>query len=158
MTWISPLLRISNACNQCVNQVLCSSAGKTVEEFTSQIFQMVVFVGQFLSPLQLFLLLNGTVACQVPLSIGILWQEYLSGLLFSIPRGLPNPGIKPTSPALAGGFFTPEPPGKPFQIVSRIYFLAGLGLRTPASCWLSAGDCSQLQWQPSDVSHTCLST
>jgi len=26
---------------------------------------------------------------------------------------LPNPGIKPTSPALAGGFFTAEPPEKP---------------------------------------------
>ena len=26
---------------------------------------------------------------------------------------LPGPEIKPMSPALAGGFFTPEPPGKP---------------------------------------------
>ena len=26
---------------------------------------------------------------------------------------LPGPGIKPVSPALAGGFFTTEPPGKP---------------------------------------------
>ena len=26
---------------------------------------------------------------------------------------LPRPGIKPTSPALAGGFFTTDPPGKP---------------------------------------------
>ena len=29
------------------------------------------------------------------------------------PGDLPEPGIKPTSPALADGFFTPEPPGKP---------------------------------------------
>ena len=28
------------------------------------------------------------------------------------PRGLPDPGIKLTSPAKAGGFFTAEPPGK----------------------------------------------
>ena len=28
-------------------------------------------------------------------------------------RGLPGPGIKPESPALAGGFFPTEPPGKP---------------------------------------------
>ena len=28
-------------------------------------------------------------------------------------RYLPEPRIKPTSPALAGGFFTTEPPGKP---------------------------------------------
>ena len=26
---------------------------------------------------------------------------------------LPGPGIKPMSPALAGGFFSTEPPGKP---------------------------------------------
>ena len=26
---------------------------------------------------------------------------------------LPGPGIEPMSPALAGGFFTAEPPGKP---------------------------------------------
>ena len=28
---------------------------------------------------------------------------------------LAGPGIKPVSPALTGGFFTTEPPGKPFQ-------------------------------------------
>ena len=31
----------------------------------------------------------------------------------SSPRALPYPGIQPPSPALAGGFFTAEPPGKP---------------------------------------------
>ena len=43
-------------------------------------------------------------------------QEYWSGLPFPSPGNLPNPGIKPTSlgsPALAGGVFTTEPPGKP---------------------------------------------
>jgi len=25
----------------------------------------------------------------------------------------PDPGLEPVSPALAGGFFTTEPPGKP---------------------------------------------
>ena len=33
-------------------------------------------------------------------------QEYWSGLQFPPPRNLPNPGIKPRSAALAGGFFT----------------------------------------------------
>jgi len=28
-------------------------------------------------------------------------------------QDLPDPGIKPMSPALAGRFFTTEPPGKP---------------------------------------------
>ena len=40
-------------------------------------------------------------------------QEHRSGLSFSSLGDLPDPGIKPTSPALAGGFFTTEPPGKP---------------------------------------------
>ena len=35
-------------------------------------------------------------------------QEYWSGLPFPSPGDLPNPGIKLTSPALAGGFFTTE--------------------------------------------------
>ena len=37
-------------------------------------------------------------------------QEYWSGLPFPPPRDLPDPGIKPTSPALAGEFFTTELP------------------------------------------------
>ena len=40
-------------------------------------------------------------------------QEYWSGLLFPSQGDLPNPGIKPKSPALAGGFFTAKPPGNP---------------------------------------------
>ena len=40
-------------------------------------------------------------------------QEYWSGLPFPPPGDLPDPGIKPTSPALAGGFFTTAPCGKP---------------------------------------------
>ena len=39
-------------------------------------------------------------------------QEYWSGLPFPPPEDLPDPGIELTSPALAGGFFTTEPPGK----------------------------------------------
>ena len=55
------------------------------------------------------------VACQAPLSLGFCRQDYLSRLLFPPPEDLPDPGIEPTSPALAGGFFTTEPPGKPFS-------------------------------------------
>ena len=40
-------------------------------------------------------------------------QEYWSGLPFPPPGDLPNAGMEPTSLALAGGFFTTEPPGKP---------------------------------------------
>ena len=50
---------------------------------------------------------------QAPLSMGFSRKKYWSGLPFPSPQDLPNPGIKSASPALAGGFFTTEPPGKP---------------------------------------------
>ena len=43
---------------------------------------------------------------------GIFQAEYWSGLPFPSPGNLPDRGMEPTSPALAGGFFTAEPPGK----------------------------------------------
>ena len=48
------------------------------------------------------------VARQAPLSIGFPRQEYWSQLPFPSPGDLPDPGIKPSSPTLAGGFFTTE--------------------------------------------------
>ena len=60
-----------------------------------------------------------TVVSQAPLSMGFSRQEYWSGLPFSLPRNLPNEGIEPASPmspALAGGFFTTDPPGKTYLI------------------------------------------
>ena len=53
------------------------------------------------------------IARQAPLSMESSKQEYWSGLPFPPPGDLPDPGIEPVSPALAGGFFTAEPPGKP---------------------------------------------
>ena len=53
-----------------------------------------------------------TVAHQAPLSMGFSRQEYWSGLPCPPPGDLPSPEIKPASPALAGRFFTTEPPGK----------------------------------------------
>ena len=41
-----------------------------------------------------------TVACQPPLSMGFSREEYWGGLPFPSPGDLPNPGIKPVSPAL----------------------------------------------------------
>ena len=39
-------------------------------------------------------------------------RQQFRGSSFPPPGDLPDPGITPTSPALAGGFFTAEPPGK----------------------------------------------
>ena len=55
-------------------------------------------------------------------------HEYWSGLPFPPPGDLPNLGMEPASPlaspALANGFFTTEPPGKPQShfIKSMLYF------------------------------------
>ena len=46
-----------------------------------------------------------------PLSMGFSRQGYWGGLPFPTPGDVPNPGIKPTSPALAGGCFITEAPG-----------------------------------------------
>ena len=51
---------------------------------------------------------------QAPLSMGFPRQEYQTGLPFPSQGDLPDPGIKCVSPAMGGGFFTTEPPGKPF--------------------------------------------
>ena len=44
---------------------------------------------------------------------GVSRQEYWSGLRFPSPGDLPNPGIKPGSPALKADPLPSEPPGKP---------------------------------------------
>ena len=54
-----------------------------------------------------------TIAHQAPLSVKFPRQECYSGLPFSPPGDIPDPGIEPLSPALAGRFFTTELPGKP---------------------------------------------
>ena len=50
-----------------------------------------------------------TIACQAPLSMEFSSREYWNALLFPPPGDLPDPGIKPMSPALPGRFFTTEP-------------------------------------------------
>ena len=54
-----------------------------------------------------------TVAYQALQSMEFSRQEYWSGLPFPSPRDLPNPGIKPGSPALQADALPSEPPGKP---------------------------------------------
>ena len=66
---------------------------------------------QSLSHVQLFVT-SWVVAIQAPLSMGFPRLEYWSGLPFPPPGDLPNSGTEPVSPALAGGFFATEPPGK----------------------------------------------
>ena len=54
------------------------------------------------------------VTYQAPQSMGFSRQEYWSGLPFTSPGDLPNPGIEPRSPALQTDALLSEPLGKPF--------------------------------------------
>ena len=57
-----------------------------------------------------------TVAYQAPLSMGFSRQECWRGLPFPSPGDLPDPGIKPGSPALQADALPSEPPGKPLKL------------------------------------------
>ena len=64
-----------------------------------------------------------TVARQALLFMEFSRQEYWSGLPFPSPGDLPDPGIEPelpVFPALAGGFFTTELPGKSLTQINYI--------------------------------------
>ena len=58
------------------------------------------------------LAITWTVAYQACLSMQFPRQEYWSVLPFPPPGDLPDPGMEPSFPCIAGGFFMSEPPGK----------------------------------------------
>ena len=72
---------------------------------------VVVYSPIHVWPLQLY------AADQAPLSSGIPGQEYWSVLLFLTPGDIPDPRIKPRSPALPGDYLLPSPPGKPWDTI-----------------------------------------
>ena len=66
-----------------------------------------------------------TAGRQAPLSMEFTRQEHWGGLPFSPSGDLSHPGTEPespASPALAGRFFTTEPPGKPMSNTILIQF------------------------------------
>ena len=85
-----------------------------------------------------------TIAHQAPLSMGFSRQEYRRGLPFPPPGDLPDPGMEPASPALAGRFFTTEPPGKPPKSsnLELFHLLSGRESLTSQSFW--PGPCLSL--------------
>ena len=97
------------------------------------------------------------VACQAPPSMGFSRQEYRSGLSWPPPGDLPESGIEPASAALAGGFFTTTPPGKPrlvdfyfgFWVIVQYYFILLLKL---FQLWL-LGALLLDSWVPSTCTH-----
>ena len=79
-----------------------------------------------------------TIAHQALLSMGLSQQEYWNGLPFPPARDLPDPRIElesHESPALAGGFFTTEPPEKPpSKLVSVLNMISLFTLRPFHGC------------------------
>ena len=67
---------------------------------------------KLLSRVRLFMT-RWTVAYQASEFMGFFRQEYWSGMPFPSPGDLPDPGIKPPSPALQADALPSEPPGKP---------------------------------------------
>ena len=61
---------------------------------------------------------------------GIFQARILERVAISFSRDLPNPGIEPAAPVLAGGFFTTEPLGKPLG-VSTCYIIKGTSSLCP---------------------------
>ena len=99
-----------------------------------------------------------TVAHQAPLSMGFFRQEHWSGMPFPSPEGgLPDPGIEPPFPALAGEFFTTEPPGKPLHIMSFCLNITGWQLRSICHFFPEKWSflASQLCWAGVPSTHTC---
>ena len=77
-----------------------------------------------------------------------------SGLPLSSPGNLPNPGIKPESPALAGGFFTTELHGKSLVQVTTILFLDHGCRASKLDCLLPLfGLYSECIWLTKTLSH-----
>ena len=82
---------------------------------------------KLLSCVQLFAI-PWTVAYQAPQSMEFSRQEYWSGLPFSSPGDLPDPGIEPESPTLQADALPSEAPGKPLCIVMCQFIPLSLSL------------------------------
>ena len=80
---------------------------------------------KLLSCVRLFVI-PWTVVSQAPPCMGCSRHDYWSGLPSPSPGDLPDPGIKPGSPALQADALPSEPPGKPIYPggVSRMSFIA----------------------------------
>ena len=97
----------------CISDRFPDTADTTLKIHTLRTTALIniSIVVQSVSLVQLFMTPR-TVARQPPLSMGFPRQEYWNGLPYPFPGDLPDPGIKPPSPALAGIVFTTEPLGK----------------------------------------------
>ena len=76
-----------------------------------------------------------TIASHALLSMGFPRQEYWSELPFPSPGDFSNPGTESKSLALAGGFFTTEPPGQPNVLYIQTFKMGTFKDRNMPSCF-----------------------
>ena len=62
---------------------------------------------------------------------GISQERILEWGAIAFSRGLPNPGLEPSSPALEGRFFTTKPPGKPGTLFFPLWIFSRMGFEWP---------------------------
>ena len=94
----------------------------------------------------------GPMDCNQPGSSvhGISKQEYWSGLPFSPPGDLPDPGTEPeflVSPAVAGRFFISAPSGKPYKSCSWCLLFLFAENPLPQNFPFPISGCFLLLWQ-----------
>ena len=77
-----------------------------------------------------------TVACQVPLSMGFSREGYWSGLPFTSPGDLPNPGIEPWSLVLQADSLPSEPRESPHFSLVMLLIIHWLLIINYISYWL----------------------
>ena len=106
---------------------------------------MTLLCAYSLIHVQLFVI-QWIVASQVSCPWGFSRQEYWSGQPFPSPGYLPNPGIKPRSPALQADSLPAEPQGKPKNTVAgSLSLLQGI---FPTCGWNSVlPHCKQILYQ-----------
>ena len=93
-----------------------------------------------------------TIAHQAPLSKRFSRQEYQSGLPCPPPDDLPNPEIKPPSPALANRFFTPSTTWEALYISVKMnkrdpFILSPVSNVLLTYCYSSIKEQKHFQWQ-----------
>ena len=92
------------------------SPGKNTGEGCHFLLQCMKVKVKLLSEVARLLVTPWTAAYKAPPSMGFSRQEYWSGLPFPSPGDLPDPGIKPRSPALQADTLVSEQPGKPLPV------------------------------------------
>ena len=88
--------------NDCANIILAAGGSPSMSQDIREVEESVC--------------LSDALVCNMPLSMEFPRQEYWSGLTFPSLGDLPDPGIQPTPSALAGRFFTTEPPAKSMNL------------------------------------------